>query len=39
LQRMLVPYPAEGMVAYPVSERVNSPAADDERVIEPVKGL
>ena len=36
LQRILVPYPAEGMVAYPVSERVNSPAADDRQVIEPV---
>jgi hypothetical protein len=27
------------MEAYPVSERVNSPGADDEKVIEPVKGL
>jgi putative SOS response-associated peptidase YedK len=39
VKRILVPYPAEGMEAYPVSERVNSPAVDDERVIEPVKGL
>jgi len=39
MHRILGPYPAEGMVAYPVSERVNSPTADDERVIEPVKGL
>jgi len=39
LQRILVPYPTEGMVAYPVSERVNSPDVDDERVTEPVKGL
>jgi hypothetical protein len=28
-----------GMEAYPVSDRVNSPGADDEKVIEPVKGL
>jgi putative SOS response-associated peptidase YedK len=39
MHRILVPHPAEGMVAYPVSERVNSPAVDDERVTEPVKGL
>jgi putative SOS response-associated peptidase YedK len=39
VQRILVPYPAEGMEVYPVSERVNRTDADDESVIEPVKGL
>ena len=40
LHRILAPYPPEGMEAYPVSaERVNSLAADDERVIQPIKGL
>jgi putative SOS response-associated peptidase YedK len=29
-------YPPEGMEAYPVSERVNSPTADDKRLIERV---
>jgi putative SOS response-associated peptidase YedK len=39
VQRILAPYPAEGMEAYPVSDRVNSPGADDEKVIVRVKGL
>jgi len=39
MHRILAPYPAEGMEAYPVSERVNSTVADDRQVIEPVKGL
>jgi putative SOS response-associated peptidase YedK len=39
VKRILAPYPAEGMEAYPVSDRVSSPGADDERVIERVKGL
>jgi putative SOS response-associated peptidase YedK len=39
MHRILAPYPAEGMEAYPVSERVNSTAVDDGRLIEPVKGL
>jgi putative SOS response-associated peptidase YedK len=39
IHRILAPYPPELMEAYPVSERVNTPGADDERVIEPVKGL
>jgi putative SOS response-associated peptidase YedK len=39
IQRILAPYPAEEMEAYPVSERVNSPGADDEKVIERLKGL
>lgn len=29
LEALLRPYPSEGMVAYPVSRRVNSPANDD----------
>jgi putative SOS response-associated peptidase YedK len=29
------PYPAAGMVAYPVSRRVNSPKNDDAKLIEP----
>ena len=39
VKRILTPYPAELMEAYPVSDRVNSPGADDEKVIERVKGL
>ena len=39
VMRILSPYPAEGMEAYPVSDRVNSPGVDDEKVIVPVKGL
>ncbi len=32
---LLAPYPSSGMVAYPVSERVNNPKNDDARLIEP----
>jgi len=39
MHRILAPYPAEGMEAYPVSERVNKTDVDDEHVIDPVKGL
>ena len=39
MQRILAPYPVEDMEAYPVSERVNKTDADDEKLIEPVKGL
>jgi putative SOS response-associated peptidase YedK len=39
ITRILSPYPAEGMEVYPVSERVNKTDADDEHVIDPVKGL
>ncbi|MFA5237589.1 MAG: SOS response-associated peptidase [Methanoregula sp.] len=39
MHRLVSPYPPEGMEAYPVSERVNNTAADDEQVIEPLKGL
>ena len=39
VQRILAPYPSDGMEAYPVSERVNRTDGDDEKVIEPVKGF
>jgi len=39
LQRIFSPYPVEEMEIYPVSDRVNSPSADDKKVIEPLKGL
>jgi len=39
VQRILSPYPAEGMEVYPVSERVNKTDVDDEKVIERLKGL
>jgi putative SOS response-associated peptidase YedK len=39
INRILAQYPAEGMEAYPVSERVNKPDADDEKLIEPLRGL
>lgn len=31
----LAPYPAKGMIAFPVSHRVNSPKNDDAKLIEP----
>lgn len=36
LRSLLVPYPAEEMYGYPVSNRVNSPANDDPSLIEPI---
>jgi putative SOS response-associated peptidase YedK len=33
---LLAPYPAENMIAYPVSTRVNSPKNDDSGLIEPL---
>ncbi len=36
LKRLLRPFPAEGMTAYPVNTYVNSPAHDDAQCIEPV---
>jgi putative SOS response-associated peptidase YedK len=36
LKKILVPYPAGCMEAIPVSDLVNNPAADDERVIQPL---
>jgi putative SOS response-associated peptidase YedK len=38
VQLILAPYPDEGMEAYPVSERVNS-TADDEQMIDMVRGF
>lgn len=37
LAPLLIPYPAEEMVAYPVSRLVNSPQNDSPACIEPVK--
>ncbi|MDO9325342.1 MAG: SOS response-associated peptidase [Methanoregula sp.] len=39
LREMLAPYPAEQMAMHPVSPLVNTPSADDERVIRPVVSL
>jgi putative SOS response-associated peptidase YedK len=36
LNRILVPYPPDCMEAIPVSDRVNSPVPDDERLIQPL---
>lgn len=36
LAGVLQPYPATEMAAYPVSARVNSPANDDSKLVEPV---
>ena len=36
VQALLTPYPAEEMVAYPVSTRVNSPAYDAPECIAPL---
>ncbi len=38
LQAVLIPYPAQEMIAYPVSRWVNSPDHDDPRCIEPLAG-
>ena len=35
LNHLLVPFPAEEMVAFPVSTRVNNPAKDDPGCIQP----
>ncbi len=35
LQRLLVPYPAEAMTAYPISKAVNAPENDSPEVINP----
>jgi len=39
MKKMLRPYPAGEMEAYPVSSRVNSPDVDDERLIQPLPTL
>ncbi len=36
LAPLLVPFPPEEMLAYPVSTRVNAPAVDDEKCIAPL---
>ena len=36
LKEILAPFPAEGMAMYPVSRLVNTPDADDERIIRPM---
>jgi len=39
LKEILSPFPAENMSMYPVSPLVNSPDADDERIIKPMNTL
>jgi putative SOS response-associated peptidase YedK len=39
LAAILAPYPPSDMVAYPVTSLVNNPKADDERLIQKVRGL
>jgi putative SOS response-associated peptidase YedK len=39
LAGLLSPYPASGMAMVPVSELVNNPSVDDERVLRPLFGL
>ena len=36
VQALLTPYPADEMIAYPVSTRVNSPANDSPECIAPL---
>jgi putative SOS response-associated peptidase YedK len=36
LAPLLVPFPPEGMLAFPVSPRVNAPSIDDEGCIAPL---
>jgi putative SOS response-associated peptidase YedK len=36
LAPLLVPFPPEGMLAFPVSSRVNAPTVDDEKCIGPL---
>ncbi len=36
LHRILVPYPAGSMEAYPVSDQVNSPSAEGEELVRPL---
>ncbi len=37
LRSLLKPFPAEAMVAYPVSRRVNNPQNDDAQCVEPLR--
>ncbi len=39
LKEILAPFPAKNMSMYPISSLVNSPAADDERIIRPLNSL
>jgi putative SOS response-associated peptidase YedK len=39
LKEILTPFPAENMLMYPVSALVNTPDADDERIIHPLNTL
>jgi putative SOS response-associated peptidase YedK len=36
LAPLLVPFPPEEMLAFPVSPRVNAPSTDDEKCIAPL---
>ena len=36
VQSLLMPYPANEVIAYPVSTRVNSPAHDSPDLVEPL---
>jgi putative SOS response-associated peptidase YedK len=36
LKKILLPYPAGCMEAIPVSDLVNNPAIDDERIVQPL---
>ena len=38
-QALLTPYPAEEMIAYPVSTRVNSPANDSPDLVESLPSI
>jgi putative SOS response-associated peptidase YedK len=39
LKKLLAPFPAKNMEMYPVSPLVNTPEADDERIIRPLNSL
>ena len=39
LKEILAPFPAENMSMYPISSLVNTPDADDERIIRPLNSL
>jgi putative SOS response-associated peptidase YedK len=39
LHRIFSPYSVEEMEIYPISDQVNNPSLDDEKVIAPVKEL
>ena len=36
-KEVLIPYPAEGMRAWPISPRVNSPKTNDAEIIAPIE--